>query len=109
MGLVPQPEFLDDLTVAVDIRSLHVVEKPATLTVHLEEPTSTVVILFVHPKVVRQVFDALAQERDLDASRAAVGSVRAVFLDDGAFFESHCPDGVPAASRGDIRLIFSLA
>jgi hypothetical protein len=108
-GLVPQSEFLDDLTVPVDICALHVIEKATTLTVHLEEPTASVVILFVHPKVFRQVLDALAEKRDLYASRAAVRLMGAVFLDGGAFFESHCPEVFPPQVAATFSVIFSLA
>ena len=67
-GLVPQAQFLDDLAVAVDIRALQVVEQTATLSDHLEETTSTVVILAVSAEVIRQIVDALREQRNLSVS-----------------------------------------
>ena len=84
-GLVPQAQFLDDLAVVVDIRALQVVEQTATLSDHLEEATTTVVILLVGAEVVRQIVDALCEQRDLNASRSTVGLVRPVLLDGRAF------------------------
>jgi hypothetical protein len=85
-GLVPQAQFLDDLPVAVDIRALQVVEQTATLTDEHAKATTTVVILLVGAEVVRQMFDALAEQRNLNASRSGVSLVRPIFLDGGAFF-----------------------
>jgi len=105
VDLVTQSQFLDDLAVTVDVGALQVIEQPATLTVHLEEATATVVILLVHPKVLGELLDPLAEERDLDAGRAAVSLMRPVLLDGRAFFESHVPDVLPAALDGGVRLI----
>jgi hypothetical protein len=87
--LVPKAQFLDDRSVAVNVDSLHVVEEAATLSIHLEKATATVVIVLVGAKVLREVLDPLAEERDLNASRPAVGVVRPVLLDGRAFLESH--------------------
>jgi hypothetical protein len=87
--LVPQSEFLDDRAVAVDIRPLHVIEQAATLSDHPEEPTATVMILFVGAEVVGQIVDAIREERDLNASRPAVGVVRLVLRDRRGVIESH--------------------
>jgi hypothetical protein len=98
-GLIPQAQFLDDLPVTVDIRALQVIEEAATLSDHLEEATATVVILLVGAEVVRQIVDALGEQRNLNASRATVGLMRPELLDGGAFFESHVL-GIPRAVRG---------
>jgi hypothetical protein len=98
-ALVPEAQVLNDLPVAVDIRALHVVEQAATLSDHFEEPTATVVILFVGTEVIRQIIDAVREERDLNASRSTVGLMRLVLLDGGAFFESHFL-GIPRQPGG---------
>jgi hypothetical protein len=58
IGLIPQAQFLDDLAVIVDISALQVVEQTATFPDHLEESTTTVVILFVSAEMIRQIVDA---------------------------------------------------
>ena len=98
-GLVPETQFLDDLSVGIDVRALQVIEQTATLSVHLEEPTTTVVVVLVGPEVVIQILDALREERDLNASRAGVGRVRPVLLDGRNFVESHVPECCPPAWR----------
>jgi hypothetical protein len=87
--LVPEAQFLDDLPVSVDIRTLQVVQETATTSDHLEEPTTTVVVLFVEAEVVRQIVDLLGEQGDLNAGRASVGLVCPIFLDGRTFFESH--------------------
>ena len=89
LELVPEPQFLDDLPVSVDIRSLQVVQETATTSDHLEESTTTMVVLLVGAEVVRQIVDPLGEQGDLNAGRATVGLVRPIFLDGRAFFESH--------------------
>jgi hypothetical protein len=87
--LVPKSEFLDDLSVAFNVDALHVIQQATTLTVHLEKATTTVVVVLVGAEMLREVLDSVAEERDLNASRSAVGFVRSVLLDGGALFESH--------------------
>lgn len=97
--LVPEAQGLDDLPVVVDIRALQVVEETAPLSHHLEEPTTSVVVLFVGAEVVRQIIDALGEQRDLNASRSTVSLMRPIFLDGRAFFESHVLDNSPPSRR----------
>jgi hypothetical protein len=87
--LIPEAQILDDLPVIVDIRALQVIEKAAALSDHLEEPTPPMMILLVGAKVVRQIIDALREQRDLNASRSTVRLMRPVLLDGQALFESH--------------------
>jgi hypothetical protein len=89
LELVPEPQFLDDLPVSVDIRSLQVVQETATTSDHLEESTTAVVVLLVGSEVLRQIVDPLGEQGDLNAGRATVGLVCPIFLDGRAFFESH--------------------
>jgi magnesium-transporting ATPase (P-type) len=96
-GLVPETQFLDDLSVGIDVRTLQVVEQTATLAIHLQQPTTTMMIVLVGAEVVVQVFDALGEERHLNPGRSRVSFVRPVFLDGRAFIESHVPELLPAA------------
>jgi hypothetical protein len=103
--LIPQAQFLDDLAVIVDISALQVVEQTATPSDHLEEATTTVVVLLVGAEVVPQIVDALCEQRNLNASRSTVGLMRPVLLDGVAFFESHVL-GIPRAVRGLVVVLF---
>ena len=89
LELVPEAQFLDDLPVAVDIRTLQVIQETAASSDHFEESTTAVVVLFVGPEVIRQIVDPLGEQGDLNAGRATVGLVGPIFLDGRAFFESH--------------------
>jgi hypothetical protein len=106
--LIPEPEFLNDLPVGVDVRTLEVVEQTATLSDHLEKPTTTVMVLFVGPEVVGQVIDAFGENRDLNASRSGVGLMRPILLDGGTLFESHVLIGPYPRRVGGFN-VFSLA
>jgi hypothetical protein len=65
--LVPEAQVLDDLPVAVHIRTLQVVQETATPSDHFEETTTTVVVLFVGAEVIRQIIDPLGEQGDLNA------------------------------------------
>jgi hypothetical protein len=86
---VPESEFLDDLPVAFDVCTLEVVEQTTTLADHLEQPTATVVVLFVGAKVLGQVIDALGEYRNLNASRSSIGLMCPILLDGRRFYKSH--------------------
>jgi hypothetical protein len=89
LELVPEAQFLDDLPVAVDIRTLQVVQETATFSDHFKKSTTAVVVLLVGAEVIRQIIDPLGEQGDLNAGRATVGLVRPIFLDGRTFFESH--------------------
>src|ERR1043166_6933652 len=89
LELVPEAQFLDDLPVSVDIRTLQVVQETATTSDHLEEPTTTVVVLLVESEVIGQIVDPLGEQGDLNAGRSTVGLMLRIFLDGRTFFESH--------------------
>src|SRR5258705_758842 len=95
-SLVPQPEFLDDLPVSVDVRPLHVVEQATTRTDHLQQPTAAVMVLLVRPEVISEVVDALRQEGHLHPRRTGVGLVRLVLRERRSVIESHVSWTVPA-------------
>ena len=85
------PSLLDQLRVAIGVLALQVVEQPAPLADELQQPAPGVMVLDVRLEVLRQVVDALAEERDLDFRGAGVGVVRAVDTDDFrlAFIRQH--------------------
>jgi hypothetical protein len=108
-GLVPQPQLLNDLAVGIDVRALQVVEQTATLSVHLEQTTTTMMVVLVGAEMVVQLLDALGEERHLNTSRAGVSRVRPVFLDGCAFIESHVPDRLPASLAAFLSFVVSFA
>src|SRR5437867_4110778 len=80
--LLADPELLDHALVTLEVASLEVVEQAATLSHELEQPTTGVVVLAVHLEVLRQVPDAVGEERDLHLGRPGVAGVPAVRLHD---------------------------
>lgn len=87
--LVAEPKFLDDLPISGQVRSPHVVEEPAALADHLQQPSAAVMVLLVCPEVIREVVDPIRQDRDLDARAASVGAMRLVLLDRRCFLQCH--------------------
>ncbi len=88
--LVTEPQFLNDRAVRVDIRTPQIVQKSATLAYHLQEAAATVVIFAVLAEMIREVIDALGQNRDLNSGRTGVAFVRPVFFNCGCFIKRHC-------------------
>src|SRR5690349_8624065 len=68
----PQPQTLDDGLIAACILALEIVELAATLADHHEEAAPRVKILGVGRQMVREIANALAQDRDLHLGRAGV-------------------------------------
>ena len=98
---IPEPEFLNDSAIAVDVSALHVIQKATASSHHFEKAATAVMILLVRAEVIVQVVDAVGKDGDLNAGRAAVRLVRAVLLDGGCLFESH---GVVSAAVGRLLL-----
>src|SRR5579871_993314 len=63
--LLPDPEPVDQLLVTGRVLHLQVIEQPAPLTYHLQQPTPGVVILLVRLEVLGQLPDPLGQQRHL--------------------------------------------
>src|SRR5436309_2333804 len=80
-ALFAETELLDHHPVALDVGGLQIVEQPASLTDHSEQPAPTVMVALVHLEVLRQVFDAFGQERDLDFRGPRVRLVGAEVID----------------------------
>ncbi len=64
--LLPNAEFLNNDSVPLNIGLFKVIQEPAPLTDEFQEPTSRMMILFVHFEVIGQIFDPIAQKGNLD-------------------------------------------
>src|SRR5688500_9957452 len=68
-SLAANAEALDQLAVARLVLALDIVEQAAALADHLQKAAAGVVVRLVGLEVLRQVGDALGQDRDLDVRR----------------------------------------
>jgi|ERR1019366_10013175 hypothetical protein len=84
--LLAEVEGRDDLAVALEARSLEIVEQAATLRDEAEEASARVMVFHVRLEMLGEVRDALGQERDLDLGRPGVVVVRLELGDDFEFF-----------------------
>ena len=64
--LVTEPELLNQLTVRFDIRPSQIGQQSFPPAYHLQEATATVVIFAVLAEMIREVVDALGQDRYLN-------------------------------------------
>src|SRR5690606_6174899 len=80
--LTAQTELLDQCAVTRDVRLLQVLEQPTALADQQQQPTTAVVVLLVRLQVLREVVDAVREQRDLDLGRARVALGTCVFGDD---------------------------
>jgi hypothetical protein len=97
--LVTEPQFLNQLAVSLDISPPQIVQQSATLAYHLQEAAATVVILAVFTEMIREVVDALGQDRDLNLGRPSVCLMGTVLLNCRCFVESHFPKKIPPLRR----------
>src|SRR5258708_16465382 len=82
-----ETKLLDELPVRIDFRALHVVQEPAALADHLEQPLTGVVILFMSAEVFGQVVDSFREDRDLNRAGSGIGLVRPMLLERRCFIE----------------------
>jgi hypothetical protein len=87
--LVTEPQFLNQPAVRLDVRPTQIVQQSLALAYHLQEALATVMILFVLTKMIREVIDALGQDRYLNLGRTGIAVVRPVLLNRWRFIESH--------------------
>jgi hypothetical protein len=87
--LVTEPQFLNQLAIRLDIRSPEIVQQSATLAYHLQEAAATVVILAVVTEMIREVVDALGQDRNLNLCGPRISLMGPVLLDRRCFVKSH--------------------
>ena len=69
--------------VTFGIVNLEVVQQAATLADQHEKTAARAVVLLVRFEVLRQLTNALAEQRDLDFGAARIGGMRPVLVDEG--------------------------
>jgi hypothetical protein len=79
---VTESQIREDVTVPLDVRSLHVFQKASPTAYHFQKAASAVVILFVRVEVRLEVVDTRCEDRHLDGSAPDVAVVELVLLDD---------------------------
>src|SRR6266576_2453575 len=84
-GLPAQSQFLDQCAVSLQVVLLEIGQETPSPADELEQPATRVVIFRVRTQVLRQIVDALREERDLHLGRARVGLARPMLLDDLLF------------------------
>jgi hypothetical protein len=77
-----QTEGGDECAVALYIDAAQVVQQTTATADEHQQATAAVVVLLVHLEVLREVCDAVGEERDLHLGRTGVGGSFAVFGDD---------------------------
>ena len=80
--LVTESQIREELTVPLDVRSLHVFQKASPTAYHFQKAASAVVILLVRVEVRPEVVDTRCEDRHLDRSAPDVAVVELVLLDD---------------------------
>ncbi len=80
--LVPESQLRNDLTVSLNVRTLHVFQKASTAADHFEEAAAAVVILFVRVEMRPEVVDTRREDCSLDGSAPDVAVVELMLLDD---------------------------
>ncbi len=83
MQLLAETELLDHVLVAIGIVGLQVVQQAPPLADQHEKAAARAVVFLVRLEVLRQLANALAEQRDLDLGTAGVGRVRAIAVNDG--------------------------
>jgi hypothetical protein len=82
LPLAPEPQFLDQVPVALQVTTSQVGQETTTPSDELQETASAMVILGVLLKVLGELFDPRREQRDLDGGGSAVVLVLAEFLYD---------------------------
>src|SRR6202023_68409 len=72
-NLLADAELTDDIAVANGVADLQVVQKTAPLAYQHQETTAGCVILLVHLEMLRELADALTEDRDLYFGAPGVG------------------------------------
>lgn len=79
---------MDDALITFGIVFLQVVEQTAAFADQHKKTAARTMVFLVRFKVLRQLTDALAQQRDLDFGTARIGGMRAVLVNEGSFLLS---------------------
>jgi|SRR5579862_2523678 len=86
--LLADAEFLDDALVTLGIVLLQIVQQTTSLADQHKQAAPRPVVFLVRLEVLRQLTDALAQQRDLDLWATGIGSVRRITVNEGLFLLS---------------------
>ncbi len=78
--LFPDSEFLNKLTVAIDITFCQIFEQSFSLTYHFEQCPSCGVIFFVCFEVVGNFFDPQSKKRHLTFDRSGIFFASSIFF-----------------------------
>jgi hypothetical protein len=71
---------LDDSAIAIDIRLLHVLQKPTTSPDHSQQAATAMMVLLVDAEMIVEIVDPIRENRDLNACGAGIVFGRAVLL-----------------------------
>jgi hypothetical protein len=98
LQLVAETELLEERSVCRQIVSLQVREQAAPCADHLQEPSTTMMVLRMGPEVFGERVDPLSEHGHLQGSGPSVRLVEAMLFGDGLLVEAHSVDsvGVPA-------------
>src|ERR1051325_10161079 len=81
-GLPPQAELLDQVSVALEVTLLQVLQEAATPADELEQASARMVVFRVSSEMLGELVDASREERDLHVGRAGVLLAAPVLADD---------------------------
>src|SRR5437762_2965043 len=98
---IPEPEFLNDSAIAVDVSALHVIQQAATTSDHLQQATPAVMVFLVNAEVIVEVFDPIRENRHLHPRRSGVPLRGAILLNCCGFVESHAVKSPPRVRSSD--------
>src|SRR5690606_24107849 len=76
--LVPQPQIVDELAIAHEIRLAQILQQAPALAHHHEQTTAAVMILRVLAEMFGEVVDACSEQRDLNGGAATIVLVQLV-------------------------------
>ena len=80
--LLSKTELFNDSSVSLDVNLLKVVKKISSVTNHLEEAATAVVILVVALEVLGEVSNSVSKNCDLNLGRTCVALVNGIGCDD---------------------------
>ena len=80
--LLSESELFDDSAVTSDVLVLEILEKVTSLTYHLEQSATAVVVLLVDLEMLCEFIDSLGENSDLNLGRTCVAFVGCISCDD---------------------------
>jgi len=86
--LLADAELSDDTLVALGIVFLEIVQQTTPLADQHEKAAARTVVFLVRLEVLRQLANALAQQRDLNFWTSGIRRVRTVLVNEGLFLLS---------------------